>query len=125
MVWAPFLNISLICNHAESKRLEALVDSGASTCLFHSSIGRALGLKVESGKEGNLAGVIAKVTRKQYYHHVKIKWMGHMVAVYAGFSDDISALAVLGRSGFFDNFSVKFDPCDTPAGMEIERIYRA
>jgi hypothetical protein len=119
------LNVSLIYNHSETKRFEALVDSGAASCLFHAKIGRALGMKVETGKEGPLGGVLANKKGKLFFHDVKIKWMGHMINIYAGFSDELSTLAILGRNGFFDNFSIAFDPCDTPPGMQIRRIYRA
>jgi hypothetical protein len=124
-VWVPVLNISIIHNHTETKRFETLVDSGASSCLFHSSVGRALGMDVKSGKESRLSGVIAELAGKQYFHHVKIIWMGHLIPIYAGFSEEMSTLAVLGRDGFFDNFSIHFDPCGTPAGMEIQRVYQA
>ena len=41
-LWTPTLWVSIFCGHAESKRIEAVVDSGSDFCLFHADIGRAL-----------------------------------------------------------------------------------
>lgn len=111
--------------HAESKRLEAYVDSGAPICLFHGSVGKALGMQVEDGTEGPLGGVIGGVQKKVYYHSVKIKLLGQILTVRAGFSIELSVLAILGRSGFFDNFTITFDPCNDPPGLVLERFHRS
>lgn len=66
-VWVPVLNISLIYSHSETKRFETLVDSGASSCVSHSSVGRALGMDVKSGKETRLSGVIAETRRETVF----------------------------------------------------------
>ena len=82
-------------------------------------------MQVENGREGPLGGVLVDMQSNVYYHKVKIKWMGHIITVRAGFSNKLSVLAILGRDGFFDNFSITFDCSNQPAGMNIERIYRA
>src|ERR1700693_3498441 len=64
MAWVPLLNVKVIYKHAPSKRIEAYVDSGAPTCLFHAFIGIALGMKIEDGVEGPLGGVIGGVQKK-------------------------------------------------------------
>lgn len=124
-VWVPVLNVSVIFRHTESKRLEAYVDSGAPDCLFHGSIGTALGMNVESGTEGPLGGVIGGAKGKVYYHPIKIKLLAQIILLRAGFSHDLSVGAILGRSGFFDNFTITFDPCNNPPGLILERVYRA
>lgn len=125
MVWVPLLNVAVVFNHAKSKRVEAYVDSGAPTCLFHGDIGKSLGMKIDSGTEGPLGGVIGGVIKKVYYHDIKIELVGQMIAVRAGFSNDLSVAAILGRSGFFDSFTITFDPCNNPPGLAVERFYRA
>ena len=124
MTWVPILNVSVIYKHARSKRLESYVDSGAPGCLFHSSVGKVLGMKVEEGIEGALGGVIGGVRRKVYYHDVEVGLFGQVIALRAGFSDDLSVAAILGRSGFFDSFTITFDPCNNPPGLALERFYR-
>jgi hypothetical protein len=44
-------------NAPRSKRLDAIIDSGASGCLFHASIGRAVGLDIEKGIVAETLGV--------------------------------------------------------------------
>ncbi len=73
--WAPILNVRIIFKHASSKRVEALVDSGAPTCFFHGTIGKALGMSVESATEGPLDGIIGGIIRKVYYHDIKIEFL--------------------------------------------------
>lgn len=121
----PILNVSIIYKHTESKRFEAVVDSGAPTCLFHGSIGKVLGMKIETGEEGPLGGVVANVKTKVYYHPIKLKVNGQMISIArAGFSNDLGVLAILGREGFFDNYVVTFDPCNNPPGLIMERFHR-
>lgn len=71
-------------------------------------------MDVESGTEGKLGGVIGGVAKRVFYHSIKIKLLGQMISVSAGFSFDMSVAAILGRSGFFDSFIVTFDPCNNP-----------
>jgi hypothetical protein len=121
----PILNISIIYRHAPSKRFEAIVDSGAPTCLFHGIIGKALGMKVESGEEGPLGGVVAKATSKVYYHPINLKFSDQLISIpRAGLSYDLSVGAILGRQGFFDNYIITFDPCNNPPGLILERFHR-
>ena len=110
---------------AKSHRIEAIVDSGAHDCLFHAQIGEALGLKITKGVHSSTGGVAHGVKIDVYYHHVNL-WVGAgMVKIVAGFSDDLSVAALLGRRGFFENYIVTFDPSATPPGFEIQRVGRA
>jgi hypothetical protein len=124
-LWLPVLAVSIIYRHAESRRLEAIVDSGSPFCLFHADIGRGLGMEVESGAGRELGGVIGGVRRKTYYHMVKLKLAGTIIPVVAGFCPELSVGAILGRMGFFDNYRITFNPEYTPPGMEIEKVNRA
>src|SRR5262249_43357905 len=114
----PVLGVSIIYGHAESKRIEAVVDSGSDFCLFHASIGTALGMNLESGAARPLRGVVGGVEDKVYYHQVKIRVLGSIVSTVAGFSSRLAVAAILGRIGFFDNFKVTFNPEYEPPGME-------
>jgi len=64
VAWVPLLSVSLMYRHAKSKRLEAYVDSGAPACLFHGSIEKGIGIKIEDGSEGKLGGVIGGIQKK-------------------------------------------------------------
>ncbi len=119
------LPVSLLVNHAKSARFDALVDSGAFTTYFHSDIGKTLGLKIEEGDPGLLRGVVDAPPGTVFYHDVKLCIAEHVIPIRAGFYDKLGCAGILGRHGFFEHFSVMFDPCNTPPGLDVRRIYRA
>jgi hypothetical protein len=123
--WMPFLTVELIIGHARTKRFEAIVDSGSPTCLFHADLGKAYGLKVRNGAKGSLSGVVGGSKGDVYYHKVKLCIGTHMILINAGFSETLSVAGLLGRHGFFEHYTVTFDPANNPPGFEIERVYRA
>ncbi|MBZ5724121.1 MAG: hypothetical protein LAP87_03925 [Acidobacteriia bacterium] len=47
-----------------------------------------------------------------------------MIPINAGFCEALSVAALLGRHGFFEHFTVLFDPASTPPGFEIDRLHR-
>ncbi len=85
-IWRPVLNVALSYEHAQTQRFEALVDSGADRCLFHASIGAALGMEVRAGIEMPFGGVIGGATGKIYYHKVGLLAAGEWIEMTAGFS---------------------------------------
>ena len=126
--WMPVLSVR-VSNPATrgnpSPRIEAIIDSGAPECLFHASIGRAIGLQIESGIKYQMGGIVAGAMIEVYYHDVKL-WAGSdHVHVRAGFSDQFSVAGILGRRGFFENFIVTFDPSAEPPGFDLQRLGRA
>jgi hypothetical protein len=90
--------------------------------LFHAGIGVAHGLKLKEGRRGPLAGVVGGSFGDVYYHKVKLAVAGCILQVTAGFSEDLAVAGLLGRHGFFEHFSVLFDPTHDPPGFEINRI---
>jgi hypothetical protein len=96
-----------------------LIDSGADFCIFHASIGEALGIDIESGKKLEYFG-IEGVKTVAYFHNVQISCVGGSpLEVYAGFSrgfDKCMPYGVLGQKGFFEYFKVIFDY----VGEEVE-----
>ena len=121
----PVVKVSIIINHAVSKRFEAIVDSGSTVCLFHADIGKPLSLKLKDGDKGSLGGVVGGSKGDVYYHKIKLKVMADIIPITAGFSEHLSVAAILGRHGFFENFIVTFDPCTNPPGLTIQRVHRA
>jgi hypothetical protein len=122
--WFPVLNVSIIVGHATSKRFEAIVDSGSPICLFHADIGRSLGLKIKEGKKAGLGGVVGGPGTDVFYHDIKLKLLADIIPITGGFVENLSAAAILGRHGFFENFIVTFDPCGSPPGLIVERVHR-
>ena len=125
--WAPILSVSLIINHRPTKRFEAIVDSGAATCLFHANFATACGLKVDSVQPEPLGGIIGGAKGSVFYHEVKlvVPGGGGPIKITAGFSPQLAVAALLGRHGFFEHFTVTFDACATPPCLVLERFHRA
>jgi hypothetical protein len=119
------LRISNPAKHSPPSRpFEAIVDTGASRCIFHSQIGRSLGFDIEKGEEEGTVGVSGQIT-KLYLHKVSIYVMGGIITVTAGFSDDIPLAGLLGRRGFLDHFKFSYDHSTNPPQFELTTISRA
>jgi hypothetical protein len=116
------VNIALPATNApRSKRFDALIDSGASGCLFHGSIGRAIGLVIEKGEPAQTQGVAGPASF--FLHEITLYIPGGPVATRAGFSDNLPIAGLLSMFGFFENFTVTFNPIELR--VELERVYRA
>ena len=116
------VNIALPAKNApRSKRFEAIVDSGASRCIFHASIGKALGFEIEKGIPEDTLGVNGP--SRVYVHDVTLYAPGGMVVIRAGFSNELPIAGLLGMNGFFEHFRVIFDP--TAQRCELERLFQA
>jgi hypothetical protein len=114
------VNISLPAMGApRTKRFEALIDSGASRCIFHAGIGRFIGLNIENGSLEETLGVNGVC--RTYLHDVALYVPGGIVNIRAGFSDDLPIAGLLGMNGFFDHFNVYFNP--TAHQCELEQIF--
>jgi len=108
-------------NSPRSKRFDAIIDSGASQCIFHAGIGRAIGLEIEKGEVVSTNGVQGPTNI--YLHDISLYIPGGLVSTRSGFSDDLPVAGLLGMAGFFEHFKVTFDP--TAFRVELERLFRA
>jgi len=116
------VNIALSTKNApRSKRFEAIIDSGASRCIFHAQIGRAIGLEIEKGEIESTLGIAGPT--ETYLHDISLYAPGGIIAVRAGFSANLPVAAVLGFMDFFAHFRITFDP--TALHCELERLYQA
>ncbi len=116
------VNIALLEKNApRSKRFEAIIDSGASRCIFHADIGRAIGLDISRGAVETTLGVAGPTNT--YLHDVCLYVPGGIINVSAGFSADLPLAGLLGMQGFFDAFRITFDPI--LLHCELDRVYKA
>lgn len=116
------VNIALPAQNApRTKRFEAVIDSGASRCIFHAGIGRSIGLEIEKGIVEETLG-ISGISRT-YLHDISLFAPGGILSIRAGFSEDLPIAGFLGMNGFFDHFRVVFDP--TGQRCERERLFLA
>jgi hypothetical protein len=125
--WAAALPVQ-VSNPAKHsppcRKFEAVIDSGASLCLFHSSIGMGIGLNVEKGELDETVGVSGVPTRI-YRHTIFLHVVGNIFKIRAGFTNQLPLAGLLGRVGFFEYFKITFDPSSNPPGFDLERVYRA
>ena len=89
----------------------ALIDSGADICIFHSDVGKYLGLDISSGIRAEFGGVQGIGGSEAFLHKAMLNIGGWDYETAIGFSDDIAehSFGILGQKGFFDIFVVKFD----------------
>ena len=89
--------------------LRALIDSGAADCMFHRSIGEALGIDIKSGRLKDYTG-IARQSVAGYVHEIglRVQGMSEWVKIEAAFID-AQVVPLLGEGGFFDSFQVVFE----------------
>jgi hypothetical protein len=87
--------------------LECLIDSGATSCLFHADIARILGLNLHSGVRQLTNGISG--VEETWVHEVMLHLPGGPVRVSAGFKDNLNIAGLLGMRGFFEHFNVSFD----------------
>jgi Aspartyl protease len=104
----PVIQVSLRYK-SNSFDLRALIDSGAADCIFHRSIGEALGIDVESGTAKDYTG-IARQSVVGYVHEIglRVQGMSEWVKIQAAFID-AQVIPLLGEEGFFDSFQVVFE----------------
>jgi hypothetical protein len=116
------VNIALPTKNApRSKRFEAIIDSGASRCVFHAEIGKAIGLDIPTGESESTLGIAGPTPI--YLHDVSLYAPGGIIAIRAGFSADLPVAGILGMRGFFDAFKITFDPI--ALHCELERVHKA
>ena len=104
----PYLIVRLT-HGSKHKDVIALVDSGADLCLFHTDIGRLIGIDVESGQRLVFQGV-SGAGAAAYLHRVDVTVRGvSSTSVEVGFTDSMAVgTGLLGQHGFFENFVVAF-----------------
>ena len=104
----PYLIVRLT-HGTKHKDVISLVDSGADLCLFHSDIGKLIGIDVETGSELAFEGV-SGVRELAYLHRVNLTVRGmNSINLDVGFTDSMAVgTGLLGQHGFFEQFHLSF-----------------
>lgn len=125
--WMPIVNVRLLHGHTQLKGThEAIVDSGAPYCMLHANYCKPLGIKrLEDGEREPLSGIIDGLVADMYFHKIKVFVGAEQFETMAGFCEKLAVGILLGRHGFFENFTVKFDCSMHPPTIELERIHRS
>jgi hypothetical protein len=124
--YSAMLNVQLALtapNAPRTKRFEAIIDSGASRCMFHADIGRYLGLDIQMGDYEKTQGIAG--SSDAWIHPVRLYLPGGAIDIHihAAFKEGLPIGGLLGMNGFFDHFLVNF--CYPLLSCEIERIGQA
>src|SRR6266849_2767514 len=86
----PYLIVRLI-NGDRHKDVISLVDSGADLCLFHSDIGRMLGIEIEAAPELAFQGG-AGAKKVAYLHRLNLVVRGlNAITLDVGFTNSMAA----------------------------------
>ncbi|HVS80103.1 MAG TPA: hypothetical protein VHE60_00040 [Pyrinomonadaceae bacterium] len=104
----PYLIVRL--HHEERhKDVIALVDSGADLCLFHSDIGRMLGIDIEAAPQLAFQGV-SGARELAYLFRINLEVRGlNTISLDVGFTNSMAVgTGLLGQRGFFEQFHVSF-----------------
>lgn len=104
----PYLIVRLL-NGDRHKDVISLVDSGADVCLFHSDIGRMLGIEIEAAPELAFRGV-SGIREVAYLHRVELAVRGlSAITLEVGFTKSMAVgTGLLGQRGFFEHFEINF-----------------
>jgi hypothetical protein len=94
-------------NAPRTKRFEALLDSGATRCLFHANLSAAIGLDLKAGEAEILNGIAGPDT--SWLHEITLYTLGGPIKITAGFKEGLPVAALLGMNGFFQHFNVTFE----------------
>ena len=102
--------VPIVLRNADKEfEIDALADSGASSCLFAGMIGVGLGLDVLKGPTQKIYG-LGRGEVTAYYHKVNLQIGNVSWDEYVGFCfDNFRVDGLLGQKGFFSNFRVVFD----------------
>jgi len=121
----PLLRVRVGRKYGPTTRFfEALVDSGASDCMFPEDVAQAIGINdITTGRKSMRAGIGGK---EDVWIHSVVVYVGeHALDIEAAFTHTLPVSGLLGRQGFFEHFRITFDPTGDPPGLEIERVHKA
>jgi hypothetical protein len=104
----PLLQVFL--RHGVNMRpVLALVDSGASDCIFAASLGEVLGIDVPTGKPHEFHAFDLKDVRGfDHTVHLQVNGFPHWIEIEAVFIES-EVLPILGQRGFFEHYQVVFE----------------
>jgi len=124
--WVAVLLIQVSRGPKITTQFEALIDSGATNCLFHSDVAAAIGIEdFKTGIVSQTGGVVSGSTMNLYAHDIRLHIGADNFKITGYFSDQLPLACLLGRSGFFEHYIVTFDPTEANPGFELTRVHKA
>ncbi len=120
------LQIGNLTTRQRTPKFDAIVDSGSPWCIFKTDFARFLGLDLSGAPTYPLGGVVGDARDEMAFYKVNLiietNWC---IQVLAGFAENLAVHGILGRHGFFENFTVHFDHSGRVPQLTIEKFNRA
>ena len=107
LLYRPVIPLS-ISHKFRSVRFEALVDSGADFSIFPLDIAKKININLKNKEKIYFSG-IGNIVNEGYIASVDITLEDSTIKTKVIFSNVLEDSGVLGQSGFFDKFIIKFD----------------
>ncbi len=105
----PMIEIEVFSKD-DSKKFDALIDSGADLSLFNLEIAEALDVDLTNSKPSNFTGIAGNVDGYRVDKlKIKVNGFTETVEIPACFVDSPSVGILLGQDGFFDLYRIKFE----------------
>jgi len=124
VIYRPVIEILLESQGKEWIPVECYVDSGADVSLFPRYIGEdLLGLMVEEGVSSQPMG-IAGQTVNAWIHKVSVKLGEERFESRIAFAETNLVPSLIGRTDFFDRFTVVFDHKELKTCFVINKLQR-
>lgn len=105
----PIISIEVFGSD-DSKKFDALLDSGADSSLFNIEIAEVLNIDLSNAKPAKFTGISGHINGYRI-EKIKIKVDGfvEVVEIPVCFVDSPSVGLLLGQEGFFDLYRIKFE----------------
>ena len=103
-----------------SRVIEAIIDSGATRCVFTAEIAAEMGIDLKSGVREIALGIGGE--QEMWLHDVMLYLPGGAVEIHAAFQEDMPLAGLLGMQGFFEHFRITFD--GAVRQCELERLFK-
>ncbi|HZL25318.1 MAG TPA: retropepsin-like aspartic protease [Acidobacteriaceae bacterium] len=108
-------------NSPRTRKFEAIIDSGATRCVFNADLAKYLGLVLKDGIREMTTGISG--SQEVWLHDVMLHVHGGPVKIRAAFQEGLPTIGLLGMSGFFEHFTITFEFASKEC--TLERIYHA
>lgn len=94
----------------DSKKFDALLDSGADSSLFNIQVAEILGISLSNAKPAKFTGISGHINGYRLDKiKVKLENMTKTIEIPVCFIDSPTVTLLLGQEGFFDNHRIKFE----------------
>lgn len=110
IAYRPVVICTITASNGESVRFQAIVDTGADSCVFPNSVARLLKLDLDTLPGASTSGVGSSKNATRFAIVTIDLGDGIIFDAYTGFTPGLESIGVglLGQDGFFENFDVAF-----------------